>query len=50
MECLVEFGGPAVVLGLGGKFALLVAEVWTNDVHLHERAEHALGLPAQIIG
>ena len=50
MECLVEFGGPAVVLGLGGELALLVAQVGPDHADLHERPEHSRGLPLEIIG
>lgn len=50
MEGLCEFRGPAVVLGLGGELPLLVAEVRSDDVDLHEGSEYALSLPAQVIG
>lgn len=49
LEALAKLWGPAVVLGLGGKLPLLVAEMWANDVDLHKWPE-ALGLPLQIVG
>lgn len=50
LEALVVFGGPAVVLGLGGKFPLLVTQVGADDVDLNEGPEDARRLPLQVIG
>lgn len=49
-ERLVVFGGPAVVLGLGGVLPLLVAQVGADDEDLHERTENPLSLPTQVVG
>ncbi len=49
-EGFIVFGGPAVVLGLGGVLPLLVAEVRPDDVDLDKRAENSLRLPSQVIG
>lgn len=49
LEALAELGRPAVVLGLGGKFSLLVAEMRADDIDLHEGPE-ALRLPFQVVG
>lgn len=49
-EGFVVFGGPAVVLGLGGVLSLLVAQMWADDVDLHEGPEDPLRLPPQVIG
>lgn len=45
MEGLGELGRPAVILGLGLEFALLVAEVWPDHGDLREGSEHARRLP-----
>ena len=47
VECFIVLGRPVVGLGLGGVFAFLVAEVWADEVHLHQRPEHARRLPLQ---
>lgn len=49
LEALAELGRPAVVLGFGGKFSLLVTEMRANDINLHEGPE-ALCLPFQVVG
>lgn len=48
LEAFAKLWRPAVVLGLGGKFPLLVTEVRANDVDLHKGPE-ALRLPFQVI-
>lgn len=48
LEALIELWRPAVVLGLGGKFPLLVTQVRANDVDFDERPE-ALCFPFQVI-
>lgn len=45
----IEFRCPAVVLGFGGEFAFLVAEVRPDHRHLHEGTEHSRCLPPQIV-
>jgi hypothetical protein len=50
LEALVVFGGPAVVLGFGGKFSFLVTELGPNDVDLNERPEDARSLPLEVVG
>lgn len=49
VEGLVEFRRPAVVLGFGGEFAFLVAEVRPDHRHFHEGTEHSGRLPPQIV-
>lgn len=44
-KALIELWRPAVVLGFGLEFALLVAEVRPNYGDLHEGSEHAGRLP-----
>lgn len=48
LKALIELRGPAVVLGLGGKFPLFVTEVRADDVDLDEGPE-ALSLPLQVV-
>lgn len=50
LEALIVLGGPAVVLGFGGEFPLLVTEVGPNDVDLDEGPEDSRGLPLEVIG
>lgn len=49
-ERFVVFGGPAVVLGLGGVLPLLVAEVGADNEDLHKRTKYPLSLPTQVVG
>lgn len=49
LEALVVLGGPAVVLGFGGEFPLLVTEVGPDDVDLDEGPEDARSLPLEVI-
>lgn len=49
LKALAELWGPAVVLGLGGKLPLLVAQMRANDVDLHKGPE-ALRLPLELVG
>lgn len=48
LEAFTELWRPAVVLGLGGKFPLLVTEMRADDVDFHEGPE-ALCLPFQVV-
>lgn len=51
MEGLVELGRPAVGLGLGCLLPLLVREVRSDQVGLHERTEHAgRDDPLEVVG
>ena len=49
LECFVELRGPVVVLGFGAELALLVSEVRPDGVDFHERPEHGVGLPADVV-
>lgn len=49
LECFVIFWRPVVVLGFGTKLALLVSQMGSNGVDLHEWAEHGVGLPVYVV-
>jgi len=52
VHCLVELGCPGVALRFGGHFALLVRQMWSNQMDFHEWLEcaGARNLPAEIVG
>lgn len=49
LECFVVFRRPVVVLGFGAKLAFLVSQMGSDGVDLHERAEHGVGLPVNVV-
>ena len=49
MESFIEFGREVVVLGLGGVFAFLVAEMGAHHVHFYKRSEHTRRLPLDVV-
>ena len=50
MECFVELGRPIITLGFGWVFSFLITQMWTDQIDLNKRAEHARCYPLQFIG